>query len=36
MAVGGGLGTIVIALIVLLLGGDPYSGIDSSDGGAGY
>jgi len=30
MAVGGGLGTVVIALIVLLLGGDPTSVIDSS------
>jgi len=30
MAVGGGLGTVVIALIVLLLGGDPASVIDSS------
>jgi len=30
MAVGGGLGTVVIALIVLLLGGDPTSVINSS------
>ena len=30
MAIGGGLGTVVIALIVLLLGGDPTSVIDSS------
>jgi len=30
MAVGGGLGTVVIALIVLLLGGDPSSVLNNS------
>ena len=30
MAVGGGIGTVVIALIVLLLGGDPSSIINTS------
>jgi predicted metalloprotease len=32
MAIGGGLGTIVIALIVLLLGGDPTQVLDNSQG----
>ena len=30
MAIGGGLGTIVIALVVLLLGGDPTQVLNSS------
>jgi predicted metalloprotease len=32
MAIGGGIGTIVIALIVLLLGGDPTQVLDNSQG----
>jgi uncharacterized protein len=32
MAIGGGLGTIVIAIIVLLLGGDPTQVLDNSQG----
>ena len=32
MAIGGGLGTIVIALVVLLLGGDPTQVLDNSQG----
>ena len=30
MAVGGGIGTVVIALVVLLLGGDPTSVLNNS------
>jgi predicted metalloprotease len=32
MAIGGGIGTIVIALVVLLLGGDPTQVLDNSQG----
>jgi len=34
MAVGGGIGTIVIALVVLLLGGDPSQVVDTFQQGA--